>query len=219
MDENTNEITTPQEPTPFQMAEPLSSSLPAAPASSDKGKGVRTYVVAGVSAVVGAVLVLGAGVVGYTIGNHDSDNRHSATLTVSGERGDQQGGQQGGAPGNGPMMGGDGQRGVDPDGDNWTGGGQQGGAPGNDPMMGGDGQRGVDPDGDSWTGGNRGGGMMGGQQDGQQGGALGNGPMMQGNGIQDFLNQLQSGQGVTRDQQQFLDQLKGFVGGMRNQMG
>ena len=188
MDENTNEITTPQEPTPVQMAAPLSSSLPAAPASSDKGKGVRTYVVAGVSAIVGAVLVLGAGVVGYAIGNHDNDNRHSATLTVSGERGDQQGGQQGGVPGNGPMMGGDGQLGVDPDGDNWT-------------------------------GGNRGGGMMGGQQDGQQGGPLGNGPMMQGNGIQDFLNQLQSGQGLTSDQQQFLDQLKGFVGGMRNQMG
>jgi hypothetical protein len=117
------------------------------------------------------------------------------------------------------MMGGDGQRGVDPDGDNWTGGGQQGGAPGNGPMMGGDGQRGVDPDGDNWTGGNRGDGMMGGQQDGQQGGALGNGPMMQGNGIQDFLNQLQSGQGLTSDQQQFLDQLKGFVGGMRGQNG
>ena len=43
--------------------------------------------------------------------------------------------------------------------------------------------------------------------------------MMQGNGIQDFLNQLQGGEGLTPDQQQFLDQLKGFVGGMRNQMG
>jgi len=43
--------------------------------------------------------------------------------------------------------------------------------------------------------------------------------MMQGNGIQDFLKQLQGGEGLTPDQQQFLDQLKGFVGGMRSQMG
>jgi hypothetical protein len=54
---------------------------------------------------------------------------------------------------------------------------------------------------------------------GDFGGNFGDGPMMQGNGIQDFLNQLQGGEGLTPDQQQFLDQLKGFVGGIRNQMG
>jgi len=181
MSENSNDMTTPQEP----VAAPAPAVLPpiaAAPAAPQKDKGVRTYVLAGVSAVVGAVLVLGAGAIGYSIGNHDSENHREASLTVSADRNGDQGGQ-GAGQGDGPMMGGQGQRGVDPDGDNWTGGNQ-----GSGPMMGG--------------------------QDGNQGG-----PMMRGNGIQDFLNQLQSGQGLTSDQQQFLDQLKGFVGGMRNQVG
>ena len=178
MSENSNDMTSPQEPIPAQVGEPITPATPMPSAPAAKSSNVRTVVLAGVSAVVGAVLVIGAGVIGYSIGNHDADNHRSATLTVSGERGGQQGSQQ-----NGPMMGGNDQRGVDPDGDNWTGG--QGGQQGSGPMMG-----------------------------GQPGG-----PMMQGNGIQDFLNQLQSGQGLTGDQQQFLDQLKGFIGGMRNQVG
>ncbi len=207
MDDNTNDMTTPQEP----VAAPAPAVLPpiSATVPAEKSKSVGKYVLAGVSAVVGAVLVLGAGVIGYSIGNHDSKNHREATLTVSADRNGQDGGQ----------------RGVDPDGDNWGGGNQGGGMmdgqQGNGPMMGGDGQRGVDPDGDNWAGGNQGGGMMGGDLGNGPalGGQQGPGPMMQGNGIQDFLNQLQSGQGLTSDQQQFLDQLKGFVGGMRNQAG
>ena len=180
MSENSNDMTTPQEPIPAQVGEPITPAtpLPATAAPAAKTSNVRTYVLAGVSAVVGAALVLGAGVVGYAIGNHDGDNHRSATLTVSGERN----GQQDGDMGSGPMMGGDGQRGMDPDGDNWS-------------------------------GQNRDGGMMG----GQQGGPMMGGDM--GNGIQGFLDQLQNGQGLTSEQQQFLDQLKGFVGGMRNQVG
>jgi len=211
MSEKSNDMTTPQEPIPAQASEPIAPATPL-PASSEpaaKGNGIRTAVIAGASALVGAVLVLGAGAIGYSIGNHDSDNHREATLTVSGDRN----GQQEGGQGEGPRMGHDDEYGMhDQDG-----------------MMQGPGgmdQRGIDPDGDNWSGQNRDGGMMGGGQgDGPMmqgpGGmmnGLGNGPAM-GGGIQDFLNQLQSGEGLTPDQQQFLDQLKGFVGGMRNQMG
>ena len=153
---------------------------------------MRTLVLAGVSALVGAVLVLVGGAVGYSIGQHDGDNHRNADSSVAADRNAQQGDEYG----DGPMMGHDDEYGMNRDG-------------GMMPGQGGMDQRGSDPDGDNWTGPNREGGMMGG----------GSGPMMQGNGIQDFLNQLQSGQGLSPDQQQFLDQLKGFVGGMRNQMG
>jgi hypothetical protein len=151
------------------------------------------------------VLILGAGVIGYAIGNHDGGNHREEMLTVTADRGGQSGDQQ-----DGPMM--DGQRGIDPDGDNWSG-GQRGGDRQGGPMMGGQ-------MGDSPFGQQGGGPMMGGQQ-GQSPFGQQDGPMMQGpgGGIQDFLNQLQSGEGLTSDQQQFLDQLKGFVGGMRNQVG
>ena len=219
MADNTSDMTTPQEPVPAPASVPITSTTPAA--APAKSNGVRTVVLAGVSAVVGAVLILGAGVIGYSIGNHDGKNHREATLTVSGERngqpggpqGDWQGGQQDGQQGGGPMM--DGQRGIDPDGDNWSGGGQRDGQQ-DGPMFGGPqgqspfGQRGDQPGGPMMQG--PGSGMMGGQQ---------GGPMMQGPGagIQDFLNQLQSGKGLTSDQQQLLEQLKGFVGGMRNQAG
>jgi hypothetical protein len=212
MADNTNDMTTPQEPVSVPVGEPIVPAPAPAPDSA-KSSGVRTVVLAGVSAVVGAVVILGAGIIGYAIGNHDDGNHREATLTVSADRNGQQGGQQGQSPfgqqggqQSGPMMqgpgdgmmGGDGQRGIDPDGDNWTGGGRMpGGEQGQSPF----GQQGQSPFG---------------QQGGQQ-----SGPMMQGPGagIQDFLNQLQSGKGLTSDQQQFLDQLKGFVGGMRNQAG
>ena len=77
-----------------------------------------------------------------------------------------------------------GQRGEDPDGDNWTGQnrGQRDGQ-GMGPGMGqGFGQRGEDPDGDNWTGQNRGPGMgqgYGPQGDGDANGLQdGTGPMM-----------------------------------------
>lgn len=150
MDENSNDMATPQEPIPAQPSESIAPAapLPATVTSAEKGNGVRNYVLAGASAVVGAVLVLGAGAIGYTIGNHDSDDYREATMSLSGDRNGQQGESEDEAYGN----------------------------------------------------------------------RDGNDPMMQGGGIQDFLNELNSGRGLTPDQQQFLDQLKGFVGGMRNQM-
>ena len=175
MSENSNDMTTPQEPIPAQPAAPVAPAtpLPAAAAPVEKGNGVRTLVLAGVSALVGAVLVLVGGAVGYSIGQHDGDNHRNAESSVAADRNAQQGDEYG----DGPMKGHDDEYGMNHDG-----------------------------------------GMMGGQRDGGMMGG-GSGPMMQGNGIQDFLNQLQSGEGLSPDQQQFLDQLKGFVGGMRNQMG
>ena len=184
MDESTNDMTTPQQPTPAQAGQPVAPAvpLPATASSAEKGKCVRNYVLAGVSGVVGAVLVLGAGVIGYSIGTHDGRSHHEATFTMSADRNGQPGDQQGREPGNDPMMGG--REDGPAFGERY---GQQDDQPG--------------------------GPMMGGQQ--------GKGPMMQGpgGGIQDFLNQLQGGQGLTSDQQQFLDQLKGFIGGMRDQAG
>lgn len=211
MSENSNDMTTPQEPIPAQAAEPIPPAvpLPAAPAPVAKSSSVRTVVLAGASAVVGAALVLGAGAIGYSIGHHDSENYREARMTVSADREGQQG--------SGPMMGHDDEYGMSD---------ESGGMHGPEGMN----ERGMDPDGDNWSGENRDGGMMGGNRDGQGDGPMmqgpggmmdgfGSGPSMGGNGIQDFLDQLQSGQGLTPDQQQFLDQLKGFVGGMRNQMG
>lgn len=195
MDENSNEKTTPQEPVPAQAGDSIAPAtpLPAAAVPEAKSTGVRTVVLAGASAVVGAALVLGGVAVGYSIGNNDSDNYREATMAVSGDRNSEQGESYGDSyeerKGNGPMMGHDDEYGMR---------GDEG------PM-----------------GGSRDGGMMQGPGDmnDEYGMRGGEGPMMQGNGIQDFLDQLQGGQGLSPDQQQFLDQLKGFVGGMRNQMG
>jgi hypothetical protein len=177
MPDNDNGMTTPQEPISAQASEPIAPAtpLPAAVTSTEKDKSVRNYVLAAVSGVVGVLLFLGAGVIGYAIGQHDNDNYRGGEFGVSADRGGQQGEGYEEGYGDHPMKGHDDEYGMN--------------------------------------------GEMGGNPDDQFGGDFGNGPMMQGNGIQDFLNQLQGGEGLTPDQQQFLDQLKGFVGGMRNQMG
>jgi hypothetical protein len=208
MSENSNDMTTPQEPIPAEPAAPVAPAapLPAAAAAAPNGKGVRNYVLAGVSAVVGAVLVLGSGAIGYAIGSNDKgdDGHRGGEMSIAADRDSQQGQQRG----DGSMMDRGDEYGMQNDGGMMDGHHEGHDMPGMD-GQGGMGSRGMDPDGDNWSGQNRDGGMMGG----------GSGPMMQGNGIRDFLNQLQSGQGLSPDQQQFLDQLKGFVGGMRNQMG
>ena len=206
MAENENDMTTPQEPVPAQASEPIAPAtpLPAAVTSTEKDKSVRNYVLAGVSGVVGVLLFLGAGVIGYAIGQHDNDgdNYRGGELAVSADRGGPQGEghEEGYEKGYGDEYG---MKGHD---DEYGMNGEMGGNR-DDGMMRGPGdmdQRGMNP---------------GDQFGGDFGGNFGDGPMMQGNGIQDFLNQLQGGEGLTPDQQQFLDQLKGFVGGMRNQMG
>ena len=151
MPENENDMTTPQEPIPAQVSDPIAPAtpLPAAVTSTEKGKSVRNYALGAVAGVVGILLFLGAGVVGYAIGHNDSEKYRGGELAVSADHGG-------------------------PHGEGYEEGHEEG---------------------------------------------YGDRPMMQGNGIQDFLNQLQGGEGLTPDQQQFLDQLKGFVGGMRNQMG
>lgn len=203
MSENSNDMTTPQEPITPQVGEPIAPAtpLPAAPVADDKSKGMRNYVLAGVSAVVGAVLVLGAGAIGYAIGSNDKgdDGHRGGEMSIAADRD----GQQGQKNDDGSMMGRGDEYGMQGDGR------KMGGHHEGHDMPGMGGQRGMDSDGDNWSGQNRDGGMMGGE----------NGPMMQGNGIQDFLNQLNGGQGLSPDQQQMLDQLKGFIGGMRNQMG
>ena len=85
MTENSNEMTTPQEPIPAQVGEPIAPAtpLPTTAVAVEKGKGVRTYVLAGASALVGAVLVLVGGAVGYSIGQHDGDNHGGAGTVFS----------------------------------------------------------------------------------------------------------------------------------------
>jgi hypothetical protein len=203
MAENDNDMTTPQESIPAQVSEPIAPAtpLPAAVTSTEKGKSVRNYALGAVAGVVGVLLFLGAGVVGYAIGHNDSERYRGGELAVSADRGGPhgEGYEEGHEEGYGdrPMKGHDDEYGMN---------GEMGGNR-DDGMMRGPGdmdQRGMNP---------------GDQFGGDFGGNFGDGPMMQGNGIQDFLNQLQGGEGLTPDQQQFLDQLRGFVGGMRNQMG
>ena len=175
MAENDNDMTTPQDP--IAPATPL----PATAVTTEKDRSVRNYVLAGVSGVVGVLLFLGAGVIGYAIGQHDSDgdNYRGGELAVSADRGGPQGEgyEEGYEKGHGDEYG----------------------------MKGHDDEYGMNGHDDEYG---MNGGMGGNRNDG----------MVQGNGIEDFLNQLQGGEGLTPDQQQFLDQLKGFVGGMRNQM-
>jgi hypothetical protein len=171
MAENDNDMTTPQDPIASPVSEPIAPAtpLPATAVTTEKDKSVRNYVLAGVSGVVGVLLFLGAGVIGYAIGQHDSDeyrgDEYSYAVEHDGQKGEGYGEGSEEGYGEGPMRGYDDEYGMN-------------------------------------------GGMGGNRNDG----------MMQGNGIEDFLNQLQGGEGLTPDQQQFLDQLKGFVGGMRNQM-
>ena len=200
MPENDNDMTTPQEPIPAQVSEPIAPAtpLPAAVTSTEKGKSVRNYALGAVAGVVGVLLFLGAGVVGYAIGHNDSEKHRGGEFAVAVEHDGQKGEEYREGYGDGPMMGQDDEYGMN---------GEMGGNR-DDGMLRGPG--GMDERGMEGRGIN---------PDGPFGGDLGNGPMMQGNGIQDFLKQLQGGEGLTPDQQQFLDQLKGFVGGMRNQMG
>lgn len=199
MAENDNDMTTPQDPIASPVSEPIAPAtpLPATAVTTEKDKSVRNYVLAGVSGVVGVLLFLGAGVIGYAIGQHDNDgdNYRGGELAVSADRGGPQGEgyEEGYEKGYGDEYG---MKGHD----------DEYGPQGEEGMMRGPGdmdQRGMNP-----------GDQFGGDFDGN----FGDGPMMQGNGIEDFLNQLQGGEGLTPDQQQFLDQLKGFVGGIRNQM-
>lgn len=149
--------TTPIEPLVLPDAAPAAEApaSPAAPATAGKGK---RYALIGAAA---AGLVIVAGAAGFAIGQTGDSHKGQAQLTSEGRGFDQQQGQ--GQQGQG-LQGQQGQgRGVDPDGDNWTGGGMMGDR--HHGMMG-DGQQGfggqqgqpgqgVDPDGDNWTGSNR----------------------------------------------------------------
>jgi hypothetical protein len=188
MAENDNDMTTPQDPIASAVSEPIAPAtpLPATAVTTEKDKSVRNYVLAGVSGVVGVLLFLGAGVIGYAIGQHDNDgdNYRGGELAVSADRGGPQGeGYEEGYGDEYGMNGHDDEYGMNGHDDEYG-------------MKSHDDEYGMN------------GGMGGNRNDG----------MMQGNGIEDFLNQLQGSEGLTPDQQQFLDQLKGFVGGMRNQM-
>lgn len=97
--------TTPIEPLQLQEQEPLAQT-PAAetPSATPAGKGGRIAL----TAVAAAALVALSGVTGYALGHQSgTDGHHDGMAVAAGV----QGGQQGG-------------RGVDPDGDNWTGGGR-----------------------------------------------------------------------------------------------
>ena len=134
-------MTTPPDPTPAPVTEPL--QLPdqapvaaARPEPAAKTSHTRTILEV-VGAVVAVFLILGAGTVGFVVGHATSNNaKHDRTIAIQRDGGMMggQGGAQGNGRGNdqqgqqgfgGPGMMGD-PRGVDPDGDNWTGGGQQG---------------------------------------------------------------------------------------------
>lgn len=135
--------TTPIEPLQLQDQQPPEPAAVAPQAEPKHGMKIA------LTAVAAAGLVLVSGVTGFAIGHQTADTRHGTAVAVAAGPNAGQGrgwgadGQQDG-PG---MM--DGQqgfgRGVDPDGDNWTGGGRHG----DGGMMGGE-QGGL--------------GMMGGQQ-------------------------------------------------------
>ena len=138
-----SDMTTPPDPTPAPVTEPLqlpdqAPVAPAQPQPAAKTSHTRTILEV-VGVVVAFFLILGAGTVGFVVGHATSNGgvKHGRVAVFqqgdggmmgglgSGQgkgRGNDQQGQQGfGGPG---MMGD--PRGVDPDGDNWTGGGQQG---------------------------------------------------------------------------------------------
>jgi hypothetical protein len=141
------------EPTPVTEPLHLADQRPvnptadlASPSPAPKANHTRTILEV-VGAVVAVFLILGAGTVGFVAGHATSNDRgdrfHSAMNGPNGplaggqgQRGDQGFGQGGGMMGGqgfgqgfgpgqgGGMMGGQDPRGIDPDGDNWTGGGQ-----------------------------------------------------------------------------------------------
>jgi len=181
--DTTGPVEDPTSPTePLQLAD--QSPVYAAPAPAVEKRSHTRTILEVVAAGLAVVLILSAGAVGFAVGHATSPARGDHFRASAGMQGGPQAGGQGqfgqdqqgrGLPGfgqGGGMMGGQGPRGIDPDGDNWTGGmmggqgqpgqgqfgpGQQGFGQGGG-MMGGQGPRGIDPDGDNWTG-----GMMGGQ--------------------------------------------------------
>jgi hypothetical protein len=204
MAENDNDMTTSQEPISAQASQPIAPAtpLPATVSEAEKSNSVRNYAFAAVAGVAGVLLFLGAGVIGYAIGHNDSDDYRGGEYAYAVEHDGQKGEGYGEGSDEGYAEGSDEGYAEGSD-EGYAEGSDEGYAEGSDegygegPMKGYDDEYGMN------------GGMGGNRNDG----------MMQGNGIQDFLNQLQGGEGLTPDQQQFLDQLKGFVGGMRNQMG
>ena len=151
-----SDMTTPPDPNPAPVTEPLQLTdqapvAAAAPEPVAKTSHTRTILEV-VGVVVAFFLILGAGTAGFVVGHATSNGGKHGRVAVfqqgdggmmggqgkgdgrgNGQRGFGGPGMMGGQQGDGGMMGG--QRGIDPDGDNWTGGGQQGfGGPG---MMGG----------------------------------------------------------------------------------
>jgi len=151
---------------PLQLADqrPVYAAAPeAAPAKPSHTRTILEVV----GAVVAVFLIVGAGAVGFIAG-HATSNGRGGHFSVNSQNGPQAGGQrdgqrfgqnQGQGLGGG-MMGGQDPRGIDPDGDNWTGGGMMGGQNQGQGlgggMMRGQDPRGIDPDGDNWTGGGQG---------------------------------------------------------------
>jgi len=152
---------TPTEVLQLADQQPVTPESVAAPAAHRSGGHTRTILEI-VGGVVAAGLILVAAGVGFAIGHATSDGGGDRVRFASDAQADQRGqglqGQQG-QQGQGFQD----PRGIDPDGDNWTGGGQ-GMMPGQGlPGQQGQGQgqqgqgfqdpRGIDPDGDNWTGG------------------------------------------------------------------
>ncbi|MEI6362027.1 MAG: hypothetical protein WCP95_07825 [Actinomycetes bacterium] len=135
---------------PLQLADQRPVDAAATPSATQpvpaKASHTRTILEV-VGAVVAVFLILSAGTVGFVAGHATSSANRGDHFRSSAS------GQGGG------MMGGQDPRGIDPDGDDWTGGGQGGGMMGGQGfgqgggMMGGQDPRGIDPDGDNWTGG------------------------------------------------------------------
>ena len=132
--------TTPIEPLELADQKPLEPVAVAAKAEPKHGMKIA------LTAVAAAGLVLVSGVTGFAIGHQSAETRHwpAAAVAAGPDGGQGRGWGVDGEQGPGMMGGRQGfGRGVDPDGDNWTGGGRHGGG-----MMGGE----------------QGPGMMGGQQ-------------------------------------------------------
>ena len=118
----------------LQLADQQPIAAPVAPVAQKSGGSHTRTILEVVGGVVAAGLIVVAGVLGFAVGHvSGSDNDRGRTLSfdMRGDRsGPEAGGPMGGQQGRGMMPGQQGQdpRGIDPDGDNWTGGGmgQQG---------------------------------------------------------------------------------------------
>jgi hypothetical protein len=127
----------------LQLADQQPIAAPVAPVAQKSGGSHTRTILEVVGGVVAAGLIVVAGVLGFAVGHvSGSDNDRGRTLSfdMRGDRsGPEAGGPMGGQQGRDMMPGQQGQdmmpgqqgqdpRGIDPDGDNWTGGGmgQQG---------------------------------------------------------------------------------------------